>query len=137
LLLENGYPLNLIFEKINSRLKTLIYDNKNLTSSNNLDKKKNSSEDINRKIIVLPYINKISESIATTIDKSKCITGYRTLNSLGKFIKIHKDTNELLTDNNVVYKISYKDCNASYVGQTKRQLKTRIKEYKNNSIVIV
>jgi len=64
----------------------LIYnDNKNLTSRNNVDNNnKYSSEDNNRKIIVLPYINKISESIANTVDKSKCITGYRVLNSLGK-----------------------------------------------------
>jgi len=133
LLLENGYPLNLMFEKINSRLKTLIYNNRNPTSRNNLDKNKNSSDDINKKIIVLSYINKISESIATTIDKSKYITGYRILNNLGKFVKVHKDTNELLTNNNVIYKISCKDCNASYVDQTKRQLKIRIKEHKNNS----
>jgi len=33
LLLEKGYPLHLIFEKINSKLKTLIYKNRN----NNLD----------------------------------------------------------------------------------------------------
>jgi len=112
----------------------LIYNNrKNLTSNNSLNNSKNSSEEINRKIIVLPYINKISELVATTVDKSKCITGYRVLNSLGRFIKAHKDTNELLTNSNVVYKISCHDCNASYVGQTKRQVKTRIKEHKNNS----
>jgi len=33
---------------------------------------------------------------------------------------------------NVVYKINCKDCDASYVGQTGRQLKTRISEYKNH-----
>jgi len=32
---------------------------------------------------------------------------------------------------NVVYKISCKNCDASYVGQTCRQLKMRIYEYKN------
>jgi len=41
--------------------------------------------------------------------------GYRVLNNLGRFIKVHKDANDLLTNNNVVYKISCKDCNASYV----------------------
>jgi len=33
---------------------------------------------------------------------------------------------------NVVYKISSKNCEASYVGQTCRQLKTRISEHKNH-----
>jgi len=100
LLLENGYPLKLIFEKIHNRLKMLIYNkNENPTSNNSLNNSKNSSEDINRKIIVLPYINKISELIAITVDKSKCITGYnRVLNNLGRFTKAHKDTNELLTN---------------------------------------
>jgi len=84
----------------------------------------------NKKIIVLPYINKICESIASTIDKSQFITEYRVLNNLGRFIRAHKDTNTLLSNNNVVYKISCNDCNASW---SKRQLKTRIKEHINNS----
>jgi len=54
---------------------------------------------------------------------------YRTLNKLTSFIKRHKNQNEFKTNNNVVYKILYNNCDASYVGQTKRQLKTRINEH--------
>jgi len=92
LLLENGYPLDLIFDKINKRIKTLIY-NHNKKSLNSEDKNNAIKDSSNKKIIVLPLINKISESIASAIDKSQFITGYRVFNNLGRFIRAHKDTN--------------------------------------------
>jgi len=113
----------IIFEKVKIRLKALIYSNSN--SENN---KNGSDISNNKKIMVIPYIKKISELVAITIDKSQYTIGYRVLNHPGGFVKVHKDTNNLLTNNNVVYKISCKDCDASYVGQTKRQLRTRVKE---------
>jgi len=67
----------------------MIY-NKNMKSLNSIDTN-NAIEDSNsRKMIVLPYINKISESIVSTIDKSKFITGYRVLNNLGRFIRAQR-----------------------------------------------
>jgi len=122
--------VELIFEKINARIKSLI-NNKNITNIRG-SKESLAHSYNNKKFVVLPYINGISELISSTIDKTKYITGFRVLNSLGRFIKVHKDTNNLHSNNNVVYKISCKDCDASYVGQTKRQLKTRIKEHCNN-----
>lgn len=38
----------------------------------------------------------------------------------------------MLSNQNVVYKISYDDCKASYIGQTKRKLNTRIREHISN-----
>jgi len=67
---------------MNKRIKVLIY-NENMKSLNSVDMS-NAIEDSNSRKIVLPYINKISESIASTIDKSKFITGYRVLNNLGQ-----------------------------------------------------
>jgi len=74
----------------------------------------------------------MSELVASVVDKSQYITGYCVLNNLRGCIRVHKDSNNLLSNNNVVYKISCKNCSASYVGQTKRQLKTRIREHSNN-----
>jgi len=60
------------------------------------------------------------------------IVGYRCFNTFGRFIKVQKDKNTLFDNNNVIYKICCKDCDASYVGQTKRKLKTRINEHLKN-----
>jgi len=53
-------------------------------------------------------------------------------NTLSIFIKTGKDKIERSSRCNVVYRIDCKDCGASYVGQTKRRLITRIKEHKND-----
>jgi len=83
-------------------------------------------------MLVLPYISNISETIKSSIDSNKYLTGYRILNKLTGYIKRHKDNNKHDTKNNIVYKIFCNNCSASYVGQTKRQLKTRINEHEKN-----
>jgi len=55
-------------------------------------------------------------------------TCYRKLNL---FIKVHKDPIPIIARPNV-YKINCLECNASYVGQTKRTLNTRINEHRNH-----
>ncbi|EFN60538.1 hypothetical protein EAG_15774, partial [Camponotus floridanus] len=51
-------------------------------------------------------------------------------NKLNKFICLHKDRLPLEYWTNVVYRINCINCDASYVGQTRRKLSTRIKEHK-------
>ena len=52
------------------------------------------------------------------------------MNKFKKFIRVYKDALPHHAKNNVMYKIMCKECNAKNVGQTSRQLKTRISEYK-------
>ena len=54
------------------------------------------------------------------------------MNKINNFIKIHKDKTEIECSSNVVYKIFCNNCDATYVGQTKRQLRTKAKEHINN-----
>jgi len=98
------------------------------TASNSND----SSSNNEHRIIVLLYVNPISKFIAANIGKTKTTIRFRCLNKLSQFVKIHKDKDPLLSKNNVIYKIFCNNCEASYVRQIKRQLKTRLKEYKNN-----
>ena len=58
-----------------------------------------------------------------------CMT-YRGINKLN--IKIQKNVLPQSSQSNVVYKIDCKNCDASYIGQTSRYLKTRISEHKNH-----
>ena len=53
-------------------------------------------------------------------------------NKMGKYIKVQKDICPHTSKSNVLYKISCNNCDASYVGQTGRQLKIRITEYRNH-----
>jgi len=65
-------------------------------------------------------------------DKSVFTVGFRGMNKLNNIVRVQKDHVEHSHKNNVVYKINCKNCDASYVGQTKRQIRTRIKEHYNN-----
>jgi len=68
--------------------------------------------------LIIPIIKKYGFNIAFSIPV--------TLNS---FIKCGKDSLDSMSQHGVVYKITCHDYDASYVGQTKRQLRTRIKEH--------
>jgi len=96
---------------------------------NNVTKEK--EKDFYKNFIIVPFVRSCDKMIKTLIRKSDCIVEYRCLNRLSTFIS-HKDRTDLSDNNDVVYKISCKDCDASYVGQTKRKLKTRINEHKSN-----
>jgi len=118
--------LNMIFHYANRRIRKLARNISHRRTENNVEH--SSSEENNNNIfIVFPYVKDITKTVKTSIVDSGVTLGYRCLNGI---IKPHKDKNTM--DENNVVKLLCKDCDASYVGQTKRQLKTRIKEHKSN-----
>jgi len=87
---------------------------------------------VEKKFFVLPYVRNITERAATIIrDTTNFRIGFRCCNKLDNIVKAHKDA-EIMFKTNIVYKIQCNECDVSYVGQTKRQIRTRIKEHKNN-----
>jgi len=93
-----------------------------------------TSKDIKKKNFVISYIRNILEITASLINKSNLKVDFKSLNKINKFVRVHKDQTEHTHKKNVVYKIHCKDCDVSYVGQTKRQLRTRVKEHRDNII---
>ena len=86
-----------------------------------------------KKFIAIPYIKDLTEQVCNSFRGTEFVAGFKCFNRLSTFIKVHKDITPTTSNNNVIYKIECNDCNASYVGQTKRQLKTRIGEHKSNT----
>jgi len=81
---------------------------------------------------VIPFIENIAPKFIPLSHHLNKNLAFLILNKLNRFIKVHKDPLPNEQKTNVVYRINCLDCNASYVGQTKRQLITRIKEHRSN-----
>jgi len=125
--LENDYPL--IFKTISNRIRQLI------TNSNNKTQNDQKISHLDDKIInswfVIPYFSSYSEKFREVVGVSDMRVAYYGVNKLRNIIKAHKDTTSKFLQKNVVYKLNCNNCEATYVGQMKRQLKTRI-EHRNH-----
>jgi len=134
ILLNNGYPLPYIFSNINKRIKHIL-DNSYDNTSNNKNKNKNKNNKKKDKnntkyYIKVPFIKNVTPKILSISNKHNFNTIFTMNNKLSNIIKTGKDKIEKWKGSNVVYKINCEDCDASYVGQTKRQLQTRINEHR-------
>lgn len=67
--------------------------------------------------------------MAKNLDKTLAFTVGNKLNTV---VKLHKDSLSKMHQSKIVYKLCCKTCEASYVGQTRRQLRTRINEHDKN-----
>jgi len=79
-----------------------------------------------KKFFVIQYLSKVSEKFNKLSHSHSFNIAYKLINKLNRFIKTRKDR---LCKEDMVYKINCLDYESSY-GQTKRKLKTRIKEHK-------
>ncbi|KAL6417184.1 hypothetical protein ACFW04_014613 [Cataglyphis niger] len=80
--------------------------------------------------IALPFVEGLSDDIGRMIKNIGFTVVYNIPKKLNSLIKRGKDGLPSRTE--VVYKINCKNCSASYIGQTKRHLSTRVKEHFNN-----
>ena len=105
------------------------------SDNNNSNKKKNSKPTyIYRQTtkVHIPYMNeKIFLKISQIFQKCNFSSIPKVDINLSPIVKLGKDPLNKCDQTNVAYKFTCKNCPTTYIGETKRSLKTRINEHKN------
>lgn len=93
----------------------------------------NNSDSEQKNCLTIPFIDSLSNKFRGITKNINSRLTFYSINKLGNFIKVHKDSLQNTSKRNVVYKILCKDCDASYVGQTGRQLNTKVSEHRQHT----
>jgi len=127
ILLDNGYPLDMIFSAIRKRLHTTF----NRISSSTLNTETKDEKPIH--YFTIPYVSCIAKNFMQFFSNiSFTKLAFSCHNKLNRFIKVQKDPLPSSLRSNVVYQLNCQNCNASYVGQTKRALSIRVNEHRSH-----
>ena len=129
ILIKNNYPIDFIFRTIRDRIKSVI---QRINIPNNVHNDQKNQNDRGPSYFTVPYFDNVSNKFRDITRDIDVRISFFSLNKLNNIIKTHKDKLSHTSHSNIVYKINCNDCNASYVGQTGRQLNTRIKEHRNH-----
>ena len=103
------------------------HNNNNNIANNNENNKYDS-----RRFVSIPFFGNISFTIKRILSDFNLKTTFRVDSKLDNMIKLGKDPLDIFEQSNVVYKITCKQCNKIYIGQTGRLLRTRRNEHRNN-----
>ena len=96
-------------------------------------RKKNMSETETEEIVAtvnLPYIPGVSNTLKRIFRKHKIKGIFNSKDTLRKILSHPKDKIPQGRNNNVIYQIPCSDCNAVYIGETKRKFDCRVQEHK-------
>lgn len=130
LLLNNGYPINIINKFADDRV---LYcknkmDNSHIEMSDSNSKKQNP-----KFYLKLPYVHKFYRNISRKLNGFDIKVVPKIKYALNRVIKKGKDKVNKNDQVNVVYKVNCNDCDASYVGESKRGVGVRVSEHKRDS----
>ncbi|XP_011882019.1 PREDICTED: uncharacterized protein LOC105569853 [Vollenhovia emeryi] len=120
ILTNNCFPTHVIDKHIKCRLKQLRNQKDNQTKETPFDP---------RQVVTIPYIKHLSDNISRTFKNCGIQTIFTVPKKLNNIIKKGKDRLPNKKQTELIYKINCVDCDACYIGQTKRHLDTRIKEH--------
>ena len=92
-------------------------------------KKKDTDKEKSNGMVVIPYIQGVSERIQRVFKKHNIATAMRPYNTLKNNLVHPKDKRETAQTCDCIYEISCKNCNKTYVGEIGRAFGTRLKEH--------
>ena len=126
ILSDNSYPLSFVEKHIKNRLMKIKHNKYN----NNINRGSNSNNlYTSQRKICLPFYNNFYKKCSSIFKKYNINVLPKINKNLQSIIKLGKDPLDKFDSTGVVYKFHCFNCPASYVGQTKRSLSTRLKEH--------
>ncbi len=109
---------------------------KNRERINNKKKNTNTKQKDNKEkkvgMVILPYVKGCTEQLQRVFSKYKISTAVKPHRTLRNILVHPKDIIEKDKKCNVVYKVTCRNCGKCYIGETGRQLKTRIGEHQDD-----
>ena len=94
---------------------------------------KKKKETTTKGMVVIPYIEGLSETLKRIFWKHKIATAMRPYNTLKSLLVHPKDKQDINKTCGVIYDIQCKECKKSYIGETGRVFGTRLKEHQKDS----
>lgn len=119
----NGYPKPFLQSCLNQSSQPIINREENGTGA------PNNVENERQPLIILPYVQGMSERISNVLKRHNITVAHKPVKTLSSVFRKPKDKLDRDCTTCVVYKVNCKDCDAVYIGQTSRSLKTRIREH--------
>lgn len=122
--LSNGYNPNIIDKLIKKKRSKLDF---NIRDHTFLEPESETKS----KPLILPHNMSLCKGLDKIFNRSNLKIVYKNNNSLKRFLGSAKDKIDNL-DKSGIYKFSCNQCNATYIGQSRRKIKTRAKDHLND-----
>ncbi len=97
------------------------------------EKNRKDKKDKNKGLVVIPYVQGVSEPLERIFKKYNISTAMRPHLNLRKLLVHPKDKRDMDDNAGVVYSIPCTDCTQVYVGETGRQFGTRKQEHQKEA----
>ncbi len=111
-------------KKVKDQIKTSKEDNRKI---------RKELKDKNKGLVVIPYIQGISESFSRVLKKHNVSTAMSLHMTVSSWVVHPKEKKSMDQTTGIVYKITCSDCDKAYIGETSRMFENRTEEHKEES----